>query len=132
MATASIWMGGVDQATALSSVGGEVSAFPVVMAVIETLIGVFLLRKKKFGEIEQNWPELKEWNPAGMASAAPVTSAAPAASSVTTAPAASAASSGSVAPNDPVNSAVPIEPDSATDSDTSTGNNASADSVDSK
>ena len=131
MATASIWMGGVDSATALSSVGGEVSAFPVVMAVIEALIGVFLLRKKKFGEIEQNWPELKEWNPAGMASAAPAASSD---SNVATAsaPVAPAASSNSAAPAASSDSATPIEPDSATDSDTSTGNNASADSVDSK
>ncbi len=62
MATASIWMGGVDSLSAITSLGDDFSAFPVVIAVIEALIGVFLLRKKRFGEIEENWPELKEWN----------------------------------------------------------------------
>lgn len=62
MASSVIWLGGATTSSALSMAGGGPSLFPYAMAVVETLIAVFLLRKKKIGQVAQSWPELEQWH----------------------------------------------------------------------
>ncbi len=61
LASSGIWLFGVDTTTLTSMTGGEFSLLPFAICAFDVALAVFLLRKKKIGEVEQNWPELPKW-----------------------------------------------------------------------
>ena len=71
-ASTQVWLfnGGVEVETGAVAYTPETIAIPVIMGLINLAVAFFLLRKKRIGEVKQNWPELSEKAPAKVAKSA--------------------------------------------------------------
>ncbi len=63
LASSGIWLFGVDTTTIVGATSGGLSPVPFVLCIFDVCLAIFLLRKKKIGEVAQSWqPELPRWH----------------------------------------------------------------------